>query len=94
MNQAPAEEAAVAGAGAAFGTTAASAQPDAPQDQIDSSPTAGSASQASQSSALFKPLPPFKLADPKLLATAPEFQKITTLQAEDNEGKDQKDNNE
>jgi hypothetical protein len=35
---------------------------------------------------MFKPLPPLKLADPTLLATAPEFQKITTIQTEDDDG--------
>lgn len=86
------EEAANTGTGAAAGTTAAgTGEPASLQDQIDSSQTGGSASQASQSSALFKPLPPFKLADPKLLATAPEFQKIASLQHEDTDNKNEKD---
>lgn len=90
--QPAAEEAANADAGADAGATAAgTGEPNSLQDQIDSSQTAGSASQASQSSALFKPLPPFKLADPTLLATAPEFQKITSLQHETADDKDKKD---
>lgn len=87
------EEAAVAGTDPAVDTAAATSQPDAPQDPFMSSQGAGSTSQASQSSQLFKPLPAFKLADPKLLATAPEFQKIATLQQNDNEDKDAKDKN-
>ena len=79
---------------AAAGTAAAGTEEPSVPDQIDSSQAAGSASQASQSSALFKPLPPFKLADPKLLATAPEFQKITSLQHEAANDDNKQDNEE
>lgn len=85
------EAAATAGAGAAGTIPEASAQPGALSDQIDSSQPAGSGAQANQPSTLFKPLPAFKLADPKLLATAPEFQKITSLYSETADDKDKKE---
>ena len=79
------------------GAPAVSGSQSKPDDdnQIDSSQGAAvsvqEASQSQKAQVMFAPLPAFKLADPQLLNTAPEFKKITTIQKVDDDKSNQKD---